>query len=100
VDLCAALFFQKKHGVSLLTVLELVSISTGMSEPQKSKRRMGFATQDPEQVREWGAQGGRAAHRDGKAHTFTSEEARAAGRKGARISHERRRARKESEATR
>ncbi|WP_159017506.1 KGG domain-containing protein [Cognatiluteimonas profundi] len=37
---------------------------------------------NPEQQREIASEGGRAAHASGHAHEFTSEEARAAGRKG------------------
>ncbi len=42
----------------------------------------GFASMDEERQREISAEGGRAAHRSGNAHEFTSEEAREAGRKG------------------
>ena len=42
----------------------------------------GFASMDPEKQRAIAAQGGRAAHAQGVAHEFDSEEARAAGRKG------------------
>jgi general stress protein YciG len=51
------------------------------SDPPKKKR--GFATMSPEQVRELARRGGVAAHRMGTAHEFTRDEARAAGRKGA-----------------
>lgn len=44
----------------------------------------GFAGMDPQRRREIAREGGRAAHRSGNAHQFTSEEARAAGRKGGR----------------
>jgi general stress protein YciG len=47
---------------------------------RKSKR--GFASMRPERVRELSRLGGLAAHREGKAHEFTREEAREAGRKG------------------
>ena len=40
----------------------------------------GFASMDPERVREIASKGGRAAHASGNAHEFTSEEAREAGR--------------------
>lgn len=46
---------------------------------QKSPR--GFAAMDPQRQREIASLGGRAAHQSGHAHEFTSEEARAAGRK-------------------
>jgi general stress protein YciG len=37
---------------------------------------------DPQQQKEIARKGGKAAHEKGVAHTFTSAEARAAGRKG------------------
>jgi general stress protein YciG len=37
---------------------------------------------DPAKQREIASKGGRAAHQKGTAHEFSSEEARAAGRKG------------------
>jgi general stress protein YciG len=46
------------------------------------KRKRGFATMDPDMVRELARRGGVAAHRAGTAHEFSREEARAAGRKG------------------
>jgi general stress protein YciG len=45
-------------------------------------RKRGFAAMDPERARELSRRGGKAAHRAGTAHTFTTEEARVAGRKG------------------
>ncbi len=45
-----------------------------------SKR--GFASMDQEKQRKIASMGGKAAHQAGTAHEFTSEEARAAGRKG------------------
>jgi general stress protein YciG len=41
----------------------------------------GFAAMDPQRQREIASLGGRAAHQSGHAHEFSSEEARAAGRK-------------------
>lgn len=52
----------------------------GSATPVRSNR--GFASMDRERQRQIASQGGKAAHRDGTAHQFTSEEARAAGRKG------------------
>jgi uncharacterized protein len=37
---------------------------------------------DPEKQREIASKGGKAAHREGHAHEFTADEARAAGSKG------------------
>jgi uncharacterized protein len=42
----------------------------------------GFASLSPEMRRHIAGKGGRAAQEMGKAHQWTSEEARAAGRKG------------------
>jgi hypothetical protein len=44
----------------------------------------GFASMEPKKQREIASKGGRAAHAQGTAHEFTSEEARDAGRKGGR----------------
>ncbi|HLV81428.1 MAG TPA: KGG domain-containing protein [Chthonomonadaceae bacterium] len=44
--------------------------------------RRGFAAMDSQKQREIASKGGRAAHESGRAHEFTSEEAREAGRKG------------------
>jgi general stress protein YciG len=46
------------------------------------KSRRGFAAMDREKQRAIASKGGRAAHEKGTAHQFTSDEARAAGRKG------------------
>ena len=45
------------------------------------KSLRGFAAMDPQRQREIASLGGRAAHQSGHAHEFTSEEARAAGKK-------------------
>jgi general stress protein YciG len=45
-------------------------------------QKKGFAAMDPKLVRELARKGGKAAQAMGVAHQFTSEEARAAGRKG------------------
>ena len=52
---------------------------TAKPAPKKSLR--GFAAMDPQRQREIASLGGRAAHQSGHAHEFTSEEARAAGKK-------------------
>jgi general stress protein YciG len=45
-------------------------------------RGRGFASMDREKQRQIASKGGRAAHASGTAHEWSSEEARAAGRKG------------------
>lgn len=60
-----------------------------MSSTSTSKKR-GLATLSPERRTEIARMGGTAAHKSGGAHTFTSDEAIAAARKG----HESRRRKK------
>ncbi len=47
----------------------------------KKKRPLGFAALDPQRKREIASMGGKAAHASGRAHEFSTDEARAAGRK-------------------
>jgi len=54
----------------------------GQRRDSQQVKGRGFAGMDPAQQREIASEGGRAAHASGNAHEFTSEEARAAGRKG------------------
>ena len=64
--------------------------------PPVAKPR-GFAMLDPEKRREISRRGGIAAHAKGTAHEFTTDEARAAGRKGGQVTKERRASKPESE---
>ena len=52
------------------------------TESNSGTRNRGFASMDTHRQREIARKGGRAAHEKGKAHEFTPDEARAAGRKG------------------
>lgn len=52
-----------------------------MSKP-KQKQQKGFAKISRERRREIASLGGKTAHERGRAHTFTSDEAKAAGRRG------------------
>jgi general stress protein YciG len=45
----------------------------------------GFAAMSPEKQKQIASEGGRAAHRQGVAHEWNSDEARMAGRKGGQI---------------
>lgn len=47
----------------------------------------GFASMDQDRQRQIASDGGRAAHKKGKAHEWTREEAQAAGRKGGLARH-------------
>ena len=51
---------------------------------------------DPEARREIARKGGKAAHAQGRAHTFTSEEARAAASKGGRAARRNKQSKGES----
>lgn len=53
----------------------------GSKNPSGGSSERGFASMDSDRQREIAAEGGRAAHASGKAHEFTSEEAREAGSK-------------------
>lgn len=59
--------------------------SSAQNQPV-TKRPRGFAAMDPAQQRRIASEGGRASHQSGRGHRFTSEEARAAGRKGGQAS--------------
>jgi uncharacterized protein len=61
--------------------------TTKTDESSSPKARRGFARMDRDKVREIARLGGKAAHECGTAHEFTSEEARAAGRKGGLAPH-------------
>ena len=56
---------------------------------ERTGRGRGFASMDPDKQREIASKGGRAAHVQGTAHEWTSDEARAAGRKGGAASRRR-----------
>ena len=61
------------------------------TEPARVRRPRGFAAMDRKLVSEIARKGGKAAHTAGTAHEFTSDEARAAGSKGGRATHAKRR---------
>ena len=60
------------------------------AEVVKVRRPRGFAAMDRSKVSEIASKGGKAAHAAGTAHQFTSDEARAAGKKGGVAPHVRR----------
>ncbi len=53
-----------------------------MATQTSKKSNRGFASMDREKQKEIASKGGRAAHAQGRAHEFTADEARTAGRKG------------------
>ena len=53
-----------------------------MATETRKGRGRGFASMDPQKQREIASRGGRAAHLQGTAHEWSSDEAREAGRKG------------------
>jgi general stress protein YciG len=58
-------------------------MTTQSNERPKSNR--GFASMDTGKQREIASKGGKAAHAQGRAHEFTPDEARVAGRKGGEV---------------
>jgi general stress protein YciG len=69
------------HFLSLLD-LYMTANQERRDDMTNDNSKRGFAGMDPERVKKLASQGGKAAHASGRAHTFTSEEARLAGRKG------------------
>lgn len=61
--------------------------TTETAETVTAKKPRGFASISPERRREISSKGGKAAHAVGKAHRFTTEEAREAGKKGGVAPH-------------
>jgi general stress protein YciG len=65
---------------------QFTSTESTAPTPRKKQRR-GFAAMDPAKQREIASKGGRASHEKGTGHEWSSESARAAGRKGGLASH-------------
>ncbi len=61
-----------------------------MSEEPKAKQDRGFRVMDPELRRQISSKGGKVATSTGRAHKWTPEEARIAGRKGGQATHKKR----------
>jgi general stress protein YciG len=58
---------------------------TMQNEIERTKSNRGFASMDSGKQREIASKGGKAAHQQGRAHEFTADEARVAGRKGGEV---------------
>ncbi len=58
---------------------------TTQSNSERPKSNRGFASMDSGKQREIASKGGKAAHQQGRAHEFTPDEARTAGRKGGEV---------------
>lgn len=52
---------------------------------ERAKSNRGFASMDASKQKEIASKGGKAAHAQGRAHEFTPDEARTAGRKGGEV---------------
>ncbi len=70
----------EKAVVAGAPLTELLKAAEELIAPRPRAKR-GFAVLSPEKKREIASMGGKAAHEHGRAHRFTSEEARAAGKK-------------------
>ena len=64
-----------------LTPAKLTPAEAEALIPPPARAKRGFAVLSPEKKREIASMGGKAAHEHGRAHRFTSEEARAAGKR-------------------
>ena len=60
-----------------------------MTQPAPTKKLQGFATMTAEKRRAIASIGGKTAHALGKAHKFTSDEARLAGSIGGKATQQR-----------
>ena len=58
-----------------------ITTTESTASTTSTPRLRGFAAMSPEKKKEIASMGGRAAHACGRAHQFSSEEARAAGKK-------------------
>ncbi len=58
---------------------------TTQNDSDRPKSNRGFASMDLAKQREIASKGGKAAHAQGRAHEFTPDEARSAGRKGGEV---------------
>jgi general stress protein YciG len=58
---------------------------TTNSNSDRPKSNRGFASMDASKQKEIASKGGKAAHAQGRAHEFTADEARTAGRKGGEV---------------
>jgi general stress protein YciG len=71
-------------------VCETEPKSSEVAPTTKARRPRGFAAMDRSKVSEIASKGGKAAHAAGTAHQFSTDEARAAGKKGGVAPHVRR----------
>src|SRR5262249_50906537 len=88
-----AMNFENEPNDAMQTSEEGATGNATTPTEERPRKRRGFAAMDPRLVSELATRGGKAAHRAGTAHEFTSEEARIAGRKGGLATHAKRRAR-------
>ena len=65
---------------------EEMNIAGSLQSKKSGTSRRGFASMNPEKQRKIASKGGRAAHKKGTAHEWSSSEAAAAGRKGGKVS--------------
>jgi general stress protein YciG len=56
-----------------------------INSSERAKSNRGFASMDTGKQREIASKGGKAAHAQGRAHEFSADEARVAGRKGGEV---------------
>ena len=82
--------FDPPHAPAPAEVSEEPKVDTAEVVVKKPRRPRGFAAMDRSRVSEIASKGGKAAHAAGTAHQFTSDEARAAGKKGGVAPHVRR----------
>ena len=65
---------------------EVIRVAGSPESRKSGTSRRGFASMNPEKQRKIASKGGKAAHKKGTAHEWSSSEAAAAGRKGGKVS--------------
>lgn len=78
--------------------MENANNQPGNGQETRTPSRRGFAAMDREKQKQIASEGGKAAHRQGVAHRWTSIEASEAGRKGGQNSRNRRENRENGQA--
>jgi uncharacterized protein len=72
-------------GLEGVRIMSMNNFERPRTTSDRPKSNRGFASMDLAKQREIASKGGKAAHAQGRAHEFTADEARAAGRKGGEV---------------
>lgn len=82
-------YHEQKNETTLKNLFNNVQYCGNVTGGFVGKEDRGFASVDRSKQREIASKGGKAAHAKGRAHEWTPEEAREAGRKGGETTRDR-----------